>query len=153
MRETGNEEGFSALAAGLFILVGAGSAAIAHVRSAADYVLSLYDPHALGGTARYGPRLQTLWDDCEAKAKREGYACMDFSMIVMGNDFALSDVHAVPIEIGAARAVVDARFKNFGKPTVVTYDLLRDSEGWAIDEIRSGCYVLSRALLGELPSC
>jgi hypothetical protein len=49
--------------------------------------------------------------------------------------------------------VVDARFKNFGKVTTVTYDLRRDKRGWMIDEMRSGCYVLSRALKGELPSC
>jgi hypothetical protein len=29
---------------------------------------------------------------------------------------------------------------------MVTYDLIRDKHGWMIDEMRSGCYVLSEAL-------
>jgi hypothetical protein len=64
----------------------------------------------------------------------------------MGNDFDLSDVHAVLIKEDKKSAVVDARFKNFGKATSVTYDLLRDKHGWMIDEMISGCYVLSEAL-------
>ena len=120
--------------------------ALAKPQSAVAYVESLYDPNALGGTARYSPRLQKLWDDCFRIAKKNGDACMDFSMIVMGNDFDLSDVHAVEIKSGTKSAVVDARFKNFGKMTFVTYDLLRDRHGWMIDEMRSGCYVLSEAL-------
>ncbi len=67
-------------------------------QSATDYVLSLYDPDALGGTARYTPRTQKLWDDCFRIAKKNGDILMDFSMIVMGNDFDLSDVHAVLIK-------------------------------------------------------
>jgi hypothetical protein len=43
-------------------------------------------------------------------------------------------------------AVVDARFKNFGKMTFVTYELVRGRKGWMIDEMRSGCYLLTEAL-------
>jgi hypothetical protein len=78
---------------------------------------------------------------------------MDFSVIVMGNDALLTDVTVKLIQGGAKSAVVDAHFKNLGKSTTVTYDLRRDKDGWMIDEMRSGCYVLSRALKGELPSC
>ena len=70
-------------------------------------------------------------------------------MIVMGNDFDLSDVTAVLIKGGDRSAVVDARFKNFGKMTFVTYELVRDRNGWMIDEMRSGCYLLTEALQQE----
>jgi hypothetical protein len=116
------------------------------MQSAVDYVLSLYAPDALGGTARYTPRTQKLWDECFRIAKKNGDACMDFSMIVMGNDFELSDVHAVLIKEDKKSAVVDARFKNFGKMTFVTYELVRGRKGWMIDEMRSGCYLLTEAL-------
>ena len=99
-----------------------------------------------GGTARYSPRLEKLWDECERRARDNGDACMDFSMIVMGNDALLTDVKVVQKKAGAKSAVVDANFKNLGKDTTVTYDLLRDKRGWMIDEMRSGCYVLSEAL-------
>jgi hypothetical protein len=71
---------------------------------------------------------------------------MDFSMIVMGNDALLTDVKIKQIKGGPKSAVVDASFRNLGKATTVTYDLLRDKRGWMIDEMRSGCYVLSEAL-------
>jgi hypothetical protein len=130
----------------LLMLAASPLLAAAKQQSATDYVLSLYDPDALGGTARYTPRTRKLWDDCFRIAKRNGDACMDFSMIVMGNDFELSDVHAVEIKAGAKTAVVDARFKNFGRATSVTYELVRDKRGWMIAEMRSGCYLLTEAL-------
>jgi hypothetical protein len=135
---------FAAIA--LLILVGAQGVALAKPQSAAAYVESLYDPNALGGTARYTPRTQKLWDECFRIAKKNGDACMDFSMIVMGNDALLTDVKIKQIKSGPKSAVVDASFRNLGKATTVTYDLLRDKQGWMIDEMRSGCYVLSEAL-------
>ena len=48
----------------LLLLVAVPHAALAKTESAVAYVLSLYDPDALGGTARYTPRTQHLWDEC-----------------------------------------------------------------------------------------
>jgi hypothetical protein len=62
-------------------------------QSAGAYIESIYADHeSPGGTARYSPRLDRLWDECYALAKKNGDACMDFSMIVMGNDALLTDV-------------------------------------------------------------
>ena len=123
------------------------SLATAKQQSAVAYVESIYaDRESPGGTARYSPRLDRLWDQCERRAKKNGDACMDFSMIVMGNDAALTDVKVEQKKTGPKSAVVDAHFKNLGKNTTVTYDLIRDKQGWMIDEMRSGCYVLSEAL-------
>jgi hypothetical protein len=44
--------------------------------------------------------------------------------------------------------VVRARFKNFHKPETVTFHLLHDAKGWAIDEIVSGCNILTEHLRG-----
>jgi len=123
------------------------SPAMAKPQSAVAYVESIYaDRESPGGTARYSPRLDRLWDECERRAKKNGDACMDFSMIVMGNDAQLTDVRVEQTKTGPKSAVVDAHFKNVGKDTTVTYDLIRDKQGWMIDEMRSGCYVLSEAL-------
>ena len=138
---------FAAIALLLLICTGAQDDALAKTQSAVAYVESIYaDRESPGGTARYSPRTQKLWDDCFRIAKKNGDACMDFSMIVMGNDALLTDVKVVQKKAGAKSAVVDANFKNLGKDTTVTYDLLRDKHGWMIDEMRSGCYVLSEAL-------
>jgi hypothetical protein len=116
-------------------------------QSAVAYVESIYADHeSPGGAARYSPRLDGLWDECSALAKKNGDACIDFSMIVMGNDALLTDVKVQQKKGGPHSAVVDARFRNLGKDTTVTYDLIRDKHGWMIDEMRSGCYVLSEAL-------
>ncbi len=131
----------------LAILAAVPGAALAKTQSAVAYVESIYADHeSPGGTARYSPRLQKLWDECYRIAKKNGDACMDFSMIVMGNDALLTDIKVKQIEGGPKAAVVDAYFKNLGKATTVTYDLLHDKQGWMIDEMRSGCYLLSEAL-------
>ena len=134
----------------LLILAPPPAMAAAKHQSAVAYVESIYaDRESPGGTARYSPRLDRLWDECERRAKKNGDACMDFSMIVMGNDAGLTDVKVEQKKSGPHSAVVDAHFKNLGKDTTVTYDLIRDKQGWMIDEMRSGCYVLSDAL--QLP--
>jgi hypothetical protein len=74
-------------------------------------------------------------------------------MFVMGNDFELTDFALEEKESGAEQAVVEARFKNFGEANIVTFSLLRDAQGWMIDEITSGCLTLSRVLKGEEPHC
>jgi hypothetical protein len=123
-------------------------------QSAVAYVESIYaDRESPGGTARYSPRLDKLWAECEERAKAAGDACMDYSMIVMGNDALLTDVEIEHKEVGPGTAVVEAHFKNLGADTTVTYDLIHDDEGWAIDGMTSGCTTLTGALKGELPEC
>lgn len=132
------------------ILAGLHGAATVGDQSAVAYVESIYaDRESPGGTVRYSPRLGKIYDACERRAKANGDACMDFSMIVMGNDALLTDVNVMQKEGGRNTAVVDAHFKNIGKDTTVTYDLIRDKQGWAIDEMRSGCYILTEVLQGK----
>jgi hypothetical protein len=124
------------------------SPATAKPQTAVAYVESIYaDRESPGGTARYSARIDKLWDECERRAKQNGDACMDFSMIVMGNDALVTDLTVKQTKTGPQSAVVDAHFKNLGTSTTVTSDLIRDQQGWAIDEMRSGCYILSEVLL------
>jgi hypothetical protein len=142
--------GLLVAALSLMLVSLAGQLPAAEDQSAVAYVESIYADHeSPGGTVRYSPRLDKLWDECERRAKENGDACMDFSMIVMGNDALLTDVEVEQKKSGPDTAVVDAHFKNLGEATTVTYDLLRDEQGWMIDEMRSGCYVLSEVLHDE----
>jgi hypothetical protein len=124
-------------------------AAVAGEPSAEHYVRWLYaallsdDENA---SARYSPRLDRLWADCEAREAATGDACVDFSMFVMGNDFDLSDIEVHEMAGDGQKAVVQARFKNFGVETSVTYDLVHDKDGWMIDEMTSGRCILSEIL-------
>ena len=103
---------FAAIALLLFDLHRRARRALAKTQSAVAYVELIYaDRESPGGTARYSPRTQKLWDDCYRIAKKNGDACMDFSMIVMGNDALLTDVKVVQKKAGAKSAVVDAQFQ------------------------------------------
>lgn len=98
---------------------------------------------------RYTPRTAKLWDECFAHAEADGDACMDFDMFVQGNDFDLSDIEVEQVSGNAEHAVVRARFKNFGKDETVIFELIHDDQGWVIDEITSGCNVLTEHLQGK----
>jgi hypothetical protein len=133
------------------MLVGASRAA---EQSAVAYVESIYaDRESPGGTARYSPRLDKLWAECEQRERETGDACVDFSMIVMGNDALLTDVKIEQKQSGPGTTVVDAHFKNLGEDTTVTYTLIHGDDGWMIDEMTSGCTTLTGVLTDEPPKC
>jgi hypothetical protein len=134
--------------AALALFVFAAVPAFAQEQDAASYVRSLYPPDDPNAAPRYSARTAALWDTCEAVAKKNGDACMDFDMIVQGNDFELSDIKVEQVSGDADKAVVKADFKNFGKPVTVMFDLIHDKDGWAIDEIVSGCNKLTEHLQG-----
>ncbi|ODS01411.1 hypothetical protein AUC69_07000 [Methyloceanibacter superfactus] len=119
--------------------------------TAAAYVESLYaDRENHGGDPRYTPRLDRLWAECQALEEQTGDACVDYDMFVQGNDFKLTDL---TFETNAAEgntATVTARFKNFGQPATVVFDLLHDDKGWMIEEMTSGCATLTTQLT-DLP--
>jgi hypothetical protein len=122
--------------------------------TAAAYVESLYaDRENPGGDPRYTPRLDRLWAECRALEDRTGDACVDYDMFVQGNDFDLTDL---TFETAAAEddtATVTARFKNFGRPVTVVFDLVRDGEGWMIEEMTSDCATLTTQLTHAPGKC
>lgn len=127
--------------------------AFAQDQSAAAYIRSFYppdDPNA--PEARYSPRTAALWDQCFRRAEANSDACMDFDMFVQGNDFDLSDLKVEQTSGDAKQAVVKAQFKNFGKDERVIFTLMHDDQGWMIDEIISGCNVLTE-LLQDKSTC
>jgi hypothetical protein len=126
--------------------------ATAGEQSAVAYVQSLYAAEEPQSKARYFPRLDKLWAECYRTEKELGYVCLDFDMFVMGQDAQLSNLRIEQPSGDANKAVVQARFKNFGKEHTVTFDLSHDATGWMIDEMRSGCYILSE-LLQDQSNC
>jgi hypothetical protein len=124
--------------------------AIAAEQSAVAYIEGLYaeaqqQPLELP-KVRYSPRLDRLWADCEKSAEAADAICMDFDMLVMGQDVKLSDLKIEQQAGDTPKALIRASFKNFGEAHTVTFDLIHDDKGWMIDEVRSGCYILSDML-------
>jgi hypothetical protein len=135
------------------MLISAGPLAAADMTAAA-YVESLYaDPDNPGGDACFSPRLDRLWAECRAMEEETGDACVDYDMFVQGNDFKLTDLTFETNAEEGDTATVTARFKNFGEPATVVFDLLRDDKGWMIEEMTSGCTTLSSQISDAPEKC
>lgn len=63
---------------------------------------------------------------------------LGFDPYIDGQDYALSDLEIGAPVLSGDSAVVEVRFSNFGRPTVLTYELVRESDGWKIDDVVSG---------------
>jgi hypothetical protein len=67
------------VAIALLMSTGVQSTALTKEQSAVAYVQSIYADHeSPGGTARYTPRMQKLWDECFRIAKKNGDATWTF---------------------------------------------------------------------------
>jgi hypothetical protein len=127
-------------------------AVFAKDQSAVAFITGLYALPEPQSKARYSPRLEKLWAECYRQEKEQGFACLDFDMFVMAQDTEMSGLKIEQQSGDANKAVVQAQFKNFGEDHTVTFDLLHDDKGWMIDEMRSGCYILTE-LLQEQSNC
>jgi hypothetical protein len=78
---------------------------------------------------------------------------MDFDFFVMAQDFDIKDFKLESLSDNGNAARVKASFINLDRPTEVVFHLIRDDQGWAIDEMTSGCETLSGVLKREEPSC
>ena len=62
---------------------------------------------------------------------------MGFDPIYNAQDFKIADLEIAQKSRQGEKAVVEARFKNFDKPTRVEYDLVRERGAWRIADIRT----------------
>ena len=91
----------------------------------------------------FSASLQALSDRAhnahEADMANVGMPLFDFDPYVMGQDFEVRSVTAsVERPPANGRTVVTARFRNMGRDTTVTYDLVFENAAWHIDNMRSG---------------
>ena len=142
----------------LFVLVLAFSitpSANAQDTAPREMIEAIYDDILAGGEPPLpgerpdwlSPRLYELFmADVETGIEFSTPGRLSFDVFVAGQDWRLSDVQITQrtpkigegdqARLDHTRAVVTARFKNFGEPTVVRYYFEQNSEGrWQIDEI------------------
>jgi hypothetical protein len=68
--------------------------------------------------------------------KTSGDACkLDWDPFVAGQDWKIEDLAMSRVSAGPDQAVLEARFKNLGKDTVVHYSLVKLPRGWRITDI------------------
>ena len=90
-----------------------------------------------GAAARYfTPELAHIMDaDAKAAAKKHEVGALDGDPFVDAQDFEITDVKIDVKESAPDKSTGTVTFKNFGKDTTVTYDLVKLKQGWRIDDI------------------
>jgi len=134
-------------AASLLLVAGP---AIAAEQTAIAYIQDRYaDAPEPGAKARYSPRIDKLWAACLDKEKQSGDPCMDFDIWVNAQDWEIENLEVEQIAADGGKAAILVRFDNFGRRETISYNLLKDENGWVVDEISTGCDTLSGVLKGE----
>ncbi len=92
---------------------------------------------AKGAPARYfTPELAGLIEaDAKAAATRKEVGALDGDPFIDGQDFEISDVKIDVKDSAPDKATGTVTFKNFGKDTTVTLDLVKLKQGWRVDDI------------------
>jgi hypothetical protein len=124
--------------------------ALAADQSAVDYIKERYaDEPAPGAQASFSPRLQALWIACDLKEQMSGDPCMDFNIWVNAQDWEIKDLEIEQLKADDKSAKVTASFSNMDRKEAIRFDLLREPQGWVVDEISTGCDTLSGVLKGK----
>jgi hypothetical protein len=77
-----------------------------------------------------------LITNAETKAAHEGDAFLDFDPISASQDAELQKVTLKTDMLELSKAVVSASFSNHGQPTVVSYDFVKEEDGWKVNDIK-----------------
>ena len=126
----------------------------AEEQTALAYVQARYkDKPEPGADARYSRRIDRLWEKCEEREAETGDPCMDSNLWVNAQDWEIKDQTFEQTVDEAERAQVVSTFDNMGRATKITIDLVKDDEGWTIDDIGTGCDTLSGVLRAEGAIC
>ena len=64
-------------------------------------------------------------------------------------DWEIKDLKVEQLKADDTSAHVLASFNNADRKETISFDLLRESQGWVVDEISTGCDTLSGVLKGE----
>jgi hypothetical protein len=123
-------------------------------QTAVAYIQARYadDPEP-GDKARYSPRIEKLWAQCNEREKKTGDPCMDFDIWTNAQDWEIKKLKIEQTGSGADSASVKASFDNYDRHETIGYDLLKDKKGWMVDEIKTDCDTLSGVLKGEQSKC
>ena len=86
----------------------------------------------------FTPSLARLIDaDAKTAAKRREVGMLGGDPFVDAQDFEIEGLTIDVKENGPDKATGTVKFKNFGKDTTITVDLVKLKQGWRIDEIRA----------------
>ena len=82
--------------------------------------------------------LLALFEQDRADSERiGGIARIDFDPWVNGQDFEVTDLFVADGEIDGDTAVVPVDFKNFGRETNIWIYVVKEADGWKIDDMEN----------------
>lgn len=80
------------------------------------------------------PDFQAMFDRDTKLAEGNGMACLDYNMVVQGQDYDENDIQN-SLKITESNGMVRASFTNLGVPVVLHYKVVCDDYKCAIDDI------------------
>lgn len=103
---------------------------------------ALYAPYLKGNIADESEKLrsralQALYAADEKKTPK-GYAgALDFDPFISGQDFKITNLKVVSVKQSGSKATVEVTFKNFDEKDDLVYSLVKEPDGWKIDDVAS----------------
>jgi hypothetical protein len=83
----------------------------------------------------YSKRLQALIDKDEKETPEGMVGRIDWDVFIDGQDWKLTGLNIALVSKAADKAQVRATFKNFGEPSNMLFDLVREEGHWRIDDV------------------
>jgi len=83
----------------------------------------------------YSKRLQALIDKDEKETPEGMVGRIDWDVFIDGQDWKLTELNIALVSKAADKAQVRATFKNFGQPSNMLFDLVREDGHWRIDDV------------------
>jgi Protein of unknown function (DUF3828) len=93
------------------------------------------DPSKPGLPHIYSKRLQALVDKDEKETPEGMVGRIDWDVFVDGQDWELTELKIALVSKAEAKAQVRATFKNFGQPSNMLFDLVREDGQWRVDDV------------------
>ena len=83
----------------------------------------------------YSKRLQALIDKDEKETPEGMVGRIDWDVFIDGQDWKLTELNIALVSKTADKAHVRTTFKNFGEPSNMLFDLVREEGHWRIDDV------------------
>jgi hypothetical protein len=117
-----------------------------------EAIYKTYETDSPGLPHIYSKRLQALIDKDEKETPEGDVGRIDWDVFVDGQDWKLTELKIALVSKSADKAEVRATFKNFGEPSNMLFDLVREDGRWRVDDVAKTIpprWTMSKILLDD----
>jgi len=87
------------------------------------------------------------------EGKEDRRSLHGFRHLGQRQDWEIKNLKIEPLKSDAKTAGVLASFDNFDRHEDINFSLIKDKKGWMVDDISTGCDMLSDVLKGKISTC